>query len=271
MATAKKTTKLNLSSKQQFLKSKTSNLFGNLKQYKPKSYTPVLATLLVIAAFLLGILITKVQYLEKGGSPTIVQNAQVGATDNTAPAAGQKVDVEVGHLPVLGDKNAKVTVIEFSDFQCPFCQAYFNDAEKGIIKDYVDTGKIKFAYRHLPLVQIHPNAFKAASASECANEQGKFWGYHDLLFQNQNAWSNLDNAGAVNKFKEYAGTLGLNTTSFSSCLDSDKYKADIDKDIADSATAGVNGTPGTFVNGILISGAVPYADFKTQIDAALSE
>ncbi len=194
-----------------------------------------------------------------------------------APALGQKVNVALGHLPVLGDKNAKVTVIEFSDFQCPFCERYFNDAEKGIIKDYVNTGNVKFSYRHFPLTSIHPNAYKASSASECANEQGKFWEYHDLLFQNQTTWSNLDSTGAVAKFKEYAGTLGLNTGSFSSCLNSDKYKADIDKDISDGTAAGVNGTPATFVDGSMVQvngnsvGAAPYSMFKTIIDQELSK
>lgn len=240
-----------------------------------KSTTPILITLLVIAAFLIGTMYTKISYLEKGGATgttgTGTGTSAGVANQPAAPAPGQKVDVSTGHLPILGNKDAKVTIVEFSDFQCPYCEAYFNDAEKGIIKDYVNTGKAKFAYRHLPLVQIHPNAYKAASASECANEQKKFWEYHDILFQNQTAWSNLDSTSAVAKFKEYAGTLGLNAGSFNSCLDLDKYKADIDKDIADGGTAGANGTPATFINGVLISGAQPFANFKTLIDAELAK
>lgn len=238
----------------------------------PKNTTPILVTLLVIAAFLIGTMYTKISYLEKGtGGTAVVPVASTQPGAPTAPVPGQKVNVSVGHLPVLGNKNAKVTVIEFSDFQCPFCGAFFNDAEKGIIKDYVNTGKVKFAYRQFPLTQLHPNAYKAASASECANEQSKFWEYHDILFQNQTAWSSLDSTAAAAKFKEYAGTLGLDTGSFGSCLDSDKYKTNIDKDVTDGGAAGVTGTPATFINGQIVVGAQPYASFKTLIDQELAK
>lgn len=94
---------------------------------------------------------------------------------------------------------------------------------------------------------------------------------HDKLFATQNEWANLDNAGAVAKFKEYAAEMGVDTGTFNSCLDNDEHKAEVDKDIADGTTAGVNGTPATFVNGVLVSGAVPFEQFKAQIDAALEE
>lgn len=239
----------------------------------PKNITPILIALLVIAAFAIGVLVTKVSYLEKGITPNT--DTTVGTTGGApapaAPAPGQKVDVSNGHLQILGEKNAKVTVIEFSDFQCPFCEQWFKTVEPDLIKEYVNTGKVKFVYRQFPLTSIHPNAYKASSASECANEQGKFWGYHDLLFKNQAAWSNLDSAAAAAKFKEYAGTLGLNTGNFNSCLDSDKYKSEIDKDLADGTAAGVNGTPATFVNGQSVIGAQPFASFKALIDAELAK
>lgn len=107
----------------------------------------------------------------------------------TFPKAKQ--DVDAGHLPALGGKNAKVTVVEFSDFQCPFCKAFFDDTLSQLKKDYIDTGKVKMAYRHFPISSIHKNAQKAGEASECANEQGKFWQYHDILFQTQETWQNL--------------------------------------------------------------------------------
>ncbi|HLD01366.1 MAG TPA: thioredoxin domain-containing protein [Patescibacteria group bacterium] len=107
------------------------------------------------------------------------------------PTLPPKVVVAKGHLPFRGNEKAKVTVVEFSDFQCPFCKSFFDNALQEVKKQYIDTGKIAFFYRHYPLTQIHPNAQIAAEASECANEQGKFWEYHDLLFQNQDAWSNL--------------------------------------------------------------------------------
>lgn len=230
--------------------------------------TNLLVGLLVVAAFLIGTLWTKVTLLEKGTTAAPVQQ-NLGAP--AAPTPGQKVDVSEGTLPILGNKDAKVTVIEFSDLQCPFCKRYFDDTIPQLKKEYIDTGKIKFVFRHYPLTQIHPNAMKAHSGAECANEQGKFWEYHDLLFKNQEAWSNLDNTSAVSKFKEYALTLGLSGAQFNSCLDSDKYKANIDNDLADGSKAGVNGTPATFVNGSIIVGAVPFTTIKEAIDRELSK
>lgn len=102
-----------------------------------------------------------------------------------------KVTVSTGHLPVLGKKNAKVTIVEFSDFQCPFCKQFFTQTFPEIKKTYIDTGKAKLYFRQYPLTSIHPNAQLAAEASECANDQGKFWEFHDLLFSNQTSWEGL--------------------------------------------------------------------------------
>lgn len=101
-----------------------------------------------------------------------------------------RTDIKAGRLPILGNKNAKVTMVEWSDFQCPYCEQFFTATLGQIKKDYIDTGKIKVAFRQYPL-PFHANAEKAAEASECAHEQGKFWAYHDILFQNQAAWENL--------------------------------------------------------------------------------
>ena len=104
------------------------------------------------------------------------------------PSAKQQV--AIGHIQALGQK-APLTVIEFSDFECPACHNFFTQSYPQLKKEYIDTGKITFIYRHYPLTSIHPNAYPAALASECANEQGKFWEYHDILFSNQNAWEEL--------------------------------------------------------------------------------
>lgn len=177
-----------------------------LSYFQNGNYTPILVLLLIVSAFLLGVLFTKVSYLEGGSKVTKV--AQNAGTDTTAgaptPVPGQPVDVEVGHLPPLGDEDAKVTVIEFSDFQCPFCKQLFETSLTEIKKEYIDTGKVKFYYRQYPIPGLHPNAMKASIASECANDQEKFWEMHDKLFTAQNDWANLDSAGAVAKFKEYA-------------------------------------------------------------------
>ncbi len=103
----------------------------------------------------------------------------------SAPANTQRQNVPVGNLPVLGNPNAPVTIIEFSDYQCPFCEAFFTQTEPQIKKDYIDSGKVKFYYRDYPLSQIHPGAQKAAEAARCAGDQNKYWQYHDSVFQNQ--------------------------------------------------------------------------------------
>ncbi len=238
----------------------------------PKSINMVyvLGLLLIVASFLLGMLITKVQYLENGvlGAKDVTVNADDGSTP-TAPTG--PVDVENGDLPILGDKDAKVTIVEFSDFQCPFCKSLFDDAFVQIKKDYVDTGKVKFAYRHYPLTSIHPNAQKAAEAAECANAQGNFWDYHDELFKNQADWESLDSTAAQAKFAEYATALGLNGDTLASCVSSGEMADRVKKDLDAGTAAGVDGTPATYINGMMISGAAPYADFKAEIDKQLAK
>ena len=238
-----------------------------LPRFSRKSYIPVLVVLLIIASFLIGVLITKVQYLE-GGTSTTVQTGQEGQpADSGAQAPTGPVDVSVGHLPVQGDKDAKVTVIEFADFQCPFCKQWFEEVGPNLIKDYVDTGKVKFAYRHYAF--LGQESTDAALASECANEQEKFWEYHDYLFNNQKG----ENQGAfsVENLKQFAATLGLNTGQFNTCMDSKKYADNVTKDQEEGTKAGVNGTPATFVNGLLISGAAPYSTFKETIEQELNK
>src|SRR3990167_1575721 len=217
----------------------------------------LLGFLLIIASFLIGVLITKISYLEK--------NASSSSSDNTVDvgniqAPSEPVDVSEGHLPILGDKDAKVTIVEFSDFQCPFCKALFDDSLPQIKKDYVDTGKVKFAYRHYPLSSIHPNAQKAAEASECANEQGNFWGFHDELFKNQSEWESLDSTAAQEKFVEYANSLGLNGATLGECVTSGQMADKVKEDADAGNKVGVDGTPATFVNGMLVAGAVSYEE-----------
>ena len=239
--------------------------------------TYILFFLLIIASFLIGVLVTKVSYLEKG---VTVNNAAAGTNtngtiDQNQAAAPQQptgpVDVAVGHLPVLGDENAPVTLVEFSDFECPFCEALFTDTLPQIKKDYIDTGKAKLYYRHYPLTSIHPNAQIAAEASECANDQGQFWNYHDLLFGNQQEWAALSGDAVNSKLVEYATSLGIDSGSFQECLTSGKFTDNVNKDLNDGMSAGVDGTPATFINGYLLVGAVPYEQFKAQIDAQLND
>ncbi len=176
--------------------------------------------------------------------------------------ANKKVEVGVGGGAVLGDPNAPVTIIEFADFQCPYCERMHSDSGLKIREEYVKTGKVKMVFRNFPLDQIHPFARPAALAGACAKEQGKFWAYHDELFKNQETLGVLD-------YVKLSSDLGLNAAQFKSCFDTKKYNAEIDKDQADGSAAGVSGTPATFINGKPLIGALPYATFKAEIEAAL--
>lgn len=179
-------------------------------------------------------------------------------------AAGAKVSVvERKDAPRQG--NGKLVIYEFSDFQCPYCKRFTDEAYKQIKQKYVDTGKVTIVFRHLPL-SFHPFAQKAAEAAECANAQGKFWAYHDKLFATAvQDGSNL----SVSNLKRYAVELGLNSATFDSCLDNGE-KADVVKaDIAAGSQAGVSGTPSFIIDGEKVVGAQPYENFKQVIDAAL--
>ena len=223
----------------------------------------LLYVLLLVAAFLIGYLIARVQFLEKN------QNTSTGSQTQTgAPAPPEKVDVKEGKLPILGKNNAKATMIEFSDFECPFCKRYFDETLSQIIKDYVDTGKVKLYYRHFPL-DFHPAAMPAALASECANDQDKFWEYHDKIFQEQDKISGKTTDIITSQLKKWAKELQLNTSQFNSCFDNAKYQANVDVDLNDGRTAGVSGTPTFFINGRRLVGAQPYAAFKAVIDEEL--
>jgi predicted DsbA family dithiol-disulfide isomerase len=161
---------------------------------------------------------------------------------------------------VRGDAAAPITIVEFSDFQCPFCRNSF-PVVKQLLEKYA--GKIKIAYRDYPLHQIHPQAHIAAEGARCAGEQGKFWEYHDLLFTNQDK---LDQTGLI----QHAKTLKLNQRQFETCLGSGKYKPAIEADVQAASKARVSGTPAFFINGIAVTGAQPASAFERIIDAELT-
>ena len=162
--------------------------------------------------------------------------------------------------PSLGAATAPVTLIEFSDFECPFCQRVAPTLKK-VRETYGD--KVRLVWKDYPLTQIHPNAFKAGEAGHCAAEQGKFWELHDRLFANQQALM-------VDALKGHASTLGLDTAKFNACLDSAKYAERVRDGIAQGTRLGVNSTPTIYINGRLVSGAQPYEVIAGVIDEELS-
>jgi protein-disulfide isomerase len=160
--------------------------------------------------------------------------------------------------PLRGAADAPVEIVEFADFQCPFCEGAFPTVMQ-VLNTYGD--KVHLVYRHFPLAN-HPNARPAAEAAACAAEQGKFWPYHDRLFGNQNLLGDND-------LKQHAAQLGMDPSKFNACFDSKKYKKEIDDDIAAGSAAGVDGTPAFYINGREINGAQPYENFKRVIDEEL--
>jgi protein-disulfide isomerase len=170
-----------------------------------------------------------------------------------------RIDVSVDDDPSQGPKDAPIVMIEFSDFQCPFCKR-----ARATVKQVLDTykGKVHYVFRDFPL-SFHKNAPKAAEAANCANEQNKYWPYNETLWENQQAIG-------IDDLKGYAKKIGLDEKKFSECLDSGKMSAEIQKDIQDGSNAGVSGTPAYFINGVFISGAQPFEKFKEVIDEELA-
>lgn len=190
-----------------------------------------------------------------------------------APRRGRPRTAKVAtkHSPSLGDPNAPITLVEFTDYQCPFCRSFYINTLSEIKKQYIDTGKVRLVLRDLPL-GFHANARPAAKAAYCAGEQGKFWEMHNALFEGGGKLDKED-------FARYAETIGVKDFPFQKCLESDRHKESIDRDITDAGRASINGTPGFVlgkttaneIEGLFISGAQPFASFKRQFDHLLSK
>jgi len=197
---------------------------------------------------------------------TTVPTAAASAGAATGP-------VSVENAPSRGDAKAPITIVEFSDFECPFCSRYVRDTYSQIQREYVDTGKVRYVFRNFPLEGLHPQAFGAAVAGECARAQGKFWEMHDRMFANQRA---LTQAGLM----QTAAAIGLDTDAFGKCLASDAPKKKVRDDLADAAALNASATP-TFFFGTAdktgkvkvlqrIQGAKTFAVFKSTVDALLA-
>lgn len=195
------------------------------------------------------------------------------STRTTPQLPSQPRTVGVRREAFRGDNTASVALVEYSDFECPFCGGYEQQTYPQIFDNYIKTGKVKLFYRDLPL-PMHPHATQAARAARCAGEQGKYWEMHDSLFAKQNALSDP-------ALLDLAKTLGLDTQKFGECFSSDRYKEEIQKSITEAQKLGVQGTPTFFIGTIdangdvvniskRINGAKPYADFQAALDEALA-
>lgn len=187
-------------------------------------------------------------------------DAGAAAAGGSAPQEVRRYDVPLDDDPSIGPSNAPITIIEFSDYECPFCRRWHNEVYLRLREEYGD--KIRFVYRDFPLTSIHPNALPAAEAANCANEQNVFWEFHDLLFNGTSLGESI--------YLQYAQQLGLDMEKFQACLDSGRYSQEVQADFQYAASLGVRSTPTFFLNGIPIVGAQPYEIFKQVIDRELA-
>jgi protein-disulfide isomerase len=201
---------------------------------------------------------------------TVIRQMLTEAVRGQAP--GER-EVSIGDGAMRGDPKAKVTIIEFADFQCPFCARFVSETLPLIDKEYIQTGKVRFVMREYPLTNIHPYAHKAAEAARCAGDQGKYWQMHDKLFQNQKSLE-------VTNLKEYAKTIGLDAQAFNDCLDGGKQVEKIQRDVLEAQNLRVNGTPGFFlglttsgdtIKGTYIEGAQPIELYRQIINSLLKQ
>lgn len=203
--------------------------------------------------------------LEKIEQKEVAPQAQRARRPSTATVAIDK------NRPALGATDAPVTVVEFTDYQCPYCRRFTQTTFTYLKRDFIDTGKVRWVVRDMPLA-FHPNARKAGQAVHCANEQGKFWEMRDTLFRNSAKLADAD-------LKNYAQVVGLDVTTFNNCLASDRYLAEMDKDSAEAKRVQITGTPsfvvgksnGEQLSGKLIVGAQPLNVFAAEIKRLLNE
>ncbi len=184
------------------------------------------------------------------------------------------VKISADDDPIIGNPEAPITIIEFSDFQCPFCARFHVQTLPLLLEEYIEQGKVKLVFRDFPIQSIHPNALPASVAAECANEQGEFKAMHDILFDNQSQWSSQETFDAISMFSQYAAQIQLDQETFDSCLNDGKYIEEIRNDLDDGRSYDVTGTPGFFVGNdkigyVELKGAQPFESFKKVIDAQL--
>ncbi len=220
------------------------------------------AVLIFVAGGLGGFFLAKYAFdhgVQQAAALQVAQQPSAPQIQPTTPPSridGVKTDGD----PQKGSDNAKVTIVEFSDFQCPYCKRFRDASLDALIEKYGD--KVRFVFRDFPLTSIHPQAQIAAEAAECANEQGKFWEMHDLIYANQDALSN-------DSYKGFADQIGLDAQKFNDCLSTNKYADEIAADEKDGEAYGVTGTPTFFINGWRLVGAQPTSEFETLIDKEL--
>ena len=239
-------------------------------------------------AILVGSVLIALSILISGGTIKIkgfnssntlgVQASDPPTQQDTAPEPSVgPVKVSLDDDPVLGSPNAPVTIVEFSDYECPFCKRHYDQTHAELKKNYIDSGKVKLVFRDLPLSFHDPMAITEAIAANCAKEQGgdsAYYKFHDIMFE-----KTTSNGSGLTKDQlyQFASEQGLNQANFKTCVDSEKYKDEVSKDLTDAGNAGATGTPSFIIGksgegeieGKLVVGAQPYSVFQAEIDALL--
>lgn len=235
--------------------------------FKRSHFYSVLTVLAFAAGVLLGYVVWGMDLTENvaAAAQSPQTAAQAGGPVAEAPVATSepeyvRYDVPSDGFYATGPEDAPITIIEFSDYQCPFCRRWHQEVYQSLLAAY--PGKIKLVYRHLPLTSIHPDAFPAAEAAMCAGEQNAYWQYHEKLFASELLGTEV--------YKQYAQELGLDVTTFEACITDHKYQQAIQEDSDFAVNLGVRSTPTFFVNGLAIVGAQPLEVFKQVIDKELA-
>ena len=223
-------------------------------------------SVLVALAFAVGLLTGYVAWGRSSSDAQTDNQAPVQAPVAQAPAATQppqfqRYEISSEGFPSIGPEDAPIVIVQFSDFQCPFCKRFHDETSQQLLDAY--PGQIRFVYRHLPLTSIHPEAFPSAEASMCANEQDAFWEYHDKIFQNQ------DRLGRE-LYMQIASDLNLDSATFEDCLTAGTYRELIQQDSDFALNMGVQSTPTFFINGLALVGAQPLSAFTQLIDKELA-
>ena len=231
-------------------------------------------SVLVVLAFAVGLLLGFVIWGRGSNTVTVAADPAAAAANAAAPQPSGDIaevpvtpqpqytryDIPTEGYPSLGPDDAPITIVEFSDFQCPFCRRFHSETYQALLDAY--PGQIRFVYRNLPLTSIHPDAMPAAIASLCANDQNVYWDYHDKLFSSETLSRDI--------YIQYASELGVNVDDFSACLDSGAHDDYIAQDMDFALNLGVQSTPTFFVNGLAVVGAQPLDTFQQIIDKELA-
>lgn len=230
-------------------------LVPDMITFKRSQFFKGLAVLGLVVGVLIGILLGYVIWGRNQG--TAANTAAAAPTEQ----ATRRYDIPTKGYPSIGPKDAEITIVEFSDFQCPYCQKWHTQVYEQLMAAYPN--KIRLVYRNLPLIQIHPQAMSAAEASLCANDQNAYWKFHDQLF---------DNADSLGDelYSTIAADLRLDRAAFEKCMSDHKHQAFIQEDMQFAIDLGVQSTPTFFINGLAVVGAQPLSVFQQVIDQELA-